>query len=216
MEDYLLVAITKLMNAVHVSVASAIIAFSSFLFNFLTYRARLRLEQASNAVKLHEKWWSEDYYSARRKVYNLIQDWNTGENSGEKSKAFLDYFSSPGEAENKPDEVEDFAKLVFFFSDLNIYIDEKLINTRLAYRLLGDSQYAWFQDFIYEVRTRIESQQSPNSTKLGKVVRWVAETRALEQKFDSFRVTSQLCCHRMGNNIVYKIRKLLISVSCPI
>ena len=105
--------------------------FSSFLFNFLTYRARLRLEQASNAAKLHEKWWSVDYYSARRKVYSLIQDWNTGENSGERSTAFLDYFSSPEESENKPDGFEDFAKLVFFFSDLNVYIDEKLINTRL-------------------------------------------------------------------------------------
>jgi len=179
------------MNAVYVSVASAIIAFSSFLFNFLTYRARLRLEQASNAAKLHEKWWSEDYYPARRKVYSLIQDWNTGENSGEKSKAFLDYFSSPEETKNKPTEVEDFAKLVFFFSDLNVYIDEKLISTRLAYRLLGDSQYAWFQDFIGKVRTRIESRQPPDSAKLGKVVRWVAETRALEKKFDSFKVINQ-------------------------
>jgi len=192
------------MNTVYVSVASAIIAFSSFLFNFLTYRARLRLEQASNAAKLHEKWWSEDYYSARRKVYSLIQDWNTGENSGEKSKAFLDYFSSPRETENKPDEVEDFAKLVFFFSDLNVYIDEKLISTRLAYRLLGDSQYAWFQDFIYEVRTRIEIRQSSDSAKLGKVVRWVAETKALEQKFDSFRVISQ-----RKRNLKFRVKKRL-------
>ncbi|MGD1859998.1 MAG: hypothetical protein ACFB0E_08515 [Leptolyngbyaceae cyanobacterium] len=187
----MLVATTKLMNAVYVSIVSAIIAFSSFLFNFLTYRARLRLEQASNAAKLHEKWWGDDYYSARRRVYSLTQDWNTGESSGEKSTAFLDYFSSPEDYENRPDELEDFAKLVFFFSDLNVYIDEKLISTRLAYRLLGDSQYAWFQDFICEVRTRIESRQSSDSAKPGKVVRWVAETRALEKKFDSFRIINQ-------------------------
>ncbi len=179
------------MNATYISVASAIIAFSGFLFNFLTYRARLRLEQASNATKLHEKWWSEDYRSARQKIYSLIQDWNSGENSGEKSKAFLDYVSFPGKAENEPDEFSDFIQLVFFFSDLNVYIDEQLINIRLAYRLLGDSQYKWFQDFIYEVRTRTESRLSLDSDKVGKVVRWVVETKALEKKFDSFRVASQ-------------------------
>jgi hypothetical protein len=191
------------MDAVYVSIASAIIALSSFLFNFLTYRARLRLEQASNAVKLHEKWWSEDYYSARRKIYSLVQDWNSKENSGEKSKAFLDYYS-PGKTENRPDGVEDFAKLVFFFSDLNIYIDENLISKRLAYRLLGDSQYAWFQDFFGEVRARIESQQPPNSANINKVVRWVAETRALEQKFDSFRLINQ-----RNKNLKLRLKRLL-------
>jgi hypothetical protein len=204
LEYYLLIAIIKLMNTVYVSAASAIIAFSSFLFNFLTYRARLRLEQASNAAKLHEKWWSGDYYPVRKKVYSLVQDWNIGENSGEKSTAFLDYYSSPEDIENKPDEAEEFAKLVFFFSDLNVYTDENLVNIRLAYRLLVDSQYEWFQGFICETRDRIESHNSRNTRTPGKVVRWVAETRALEQKFESFRVTSQ-----RKKNLKLQAKKLL-------
>lgn len=174
-------------DPVFISIVSAIIASLNFLFNRSTYRARLKLEQASNAVKLHEKWWSEDYYSARRKIYSLIQDWNKGEESGKESIAFLDYFFSSEGTKDRPTKAEDFVRIAFFFADLNVYIDEDLISPQLAYRLLGDSQYSWFRDFIEEVRKGVETRHPHDSANSGKIVRWVAETKALEEKFDSFR-----------------------------
>lgn len=141
------------LSELYFKIVVAVIAVSSFLFNFLTYLARRRLEQASNAAKLHETWWSEEYYSSRREVYSLIQDWNQGKNSGKRSKEFLEYYSSgekillypssfgSEEIKDKPKEVVDFTKIVFFFSDLNVYIEEKLISTSLAYRLFGNPQY---------------------------------------------------------------------------
>lgn len=86
------------LNELYFKIVLVVIALLSFLFNFLTYLARQILEQASNAAKLHEKWWSKEYYCSRRKVYSLIQDWNKGENSGVRSKYFLEYYSS---GENK-------------------------------------------------------------------------------------------------------------------
>ncbi len=175
-----------------ISVISAIVAFLSFLFNFFTYRNRLRLEQAHNAVLLHEKWWSESYLESRKRLYKIVKEFKKGEEMNEICQAFLNYYSSSRESQ-KPDEVADFVKIVFFFSDLNVYIDENLITTRLAYRLLGESQYSWFQELIHEVRERIKISRSDISTKdnyydqENRIVRWIPETEALEMKFSNYK-----------------------------
>ena len=169
------------MNPVYISVASAIIALASFAFNFFTYRDRLRSEQAHNAARLHEKWWSTDYAEARQTVYNVVEDWKR---DGRKSKEFLDYYSSP-HSHQRPKELRAFAKLVFFFADLNVYIDKGLIDSKLAYRLFGSSQYAWFQDFISEVRKKIENRETRADEN--KCIRWVDETKSLEKEFSKLR-----------------------------
>lgn len=170
------------MDPVYISVASAIIALASFAFNFFTYRARLRSEQAHNAARLHEKWWSTDYAEARQTVYTIVEDWRR---DGEKSRVFLNYYSSPQSYSERPAELEDFAKLVFFFADLNVYIDKGLIDAKLAHRLFGSSQYAWFKDFIGEVRRRIANREKEAGEH--KLIRWVDETKSLERKFSKYK-----------------------------
>lgn len=171
-------------EAFYISVFSACVSMAGFLFNFLTYLAKLKLDQANNIAKLHEKWWSDEFQSSRKKLYAVVKDWNFGENSGAISQKFLDFYLSP--SEESDEAIEAFSKIVFFFSDVNVYIDESLISTRLAYRLLGDSQYAWFRDIIFEVRKRINIKNAQTSLQMKRRIRWVEETKALENKFDRY------------------------------
>lgn len=179
------------------SVILAVIAVISLCFNWRTTNNQRRLEQAINALKFHDKWWSEDYTSAREKVYNLVLDRKNGK--GKRSQAFLDYQANMGStqkdseyiSEALKDDVKAFTKVVFFFSDLYIYIKQELINEQLAYELFGDSQYAWFEEFIKEVRDIREKSSNYDSQNSIKKVRWIEDTKKLEKIFCHLRHKKQ-------------------------
>lgn len=63
--------------------------------------------------------------------------------------------------------------MVFFFADLNTYIEKNLVNPSLAYRLFGAAQYAWFEPLIDAIRPEVKDSR----------VRWVWETKSLSAKF---------------------------------
>lgn len=147
------------------SIFLAVIAATTTWINVSNYLNQLRLERASNANKFHERWWSNEYSAARQNVDELVK---CLENKGKKDDSiqnFLNCFPEPKIEHLKPEKQKElkiyrrnFVKLVFFFADLNVYIDEKLISIELADRLFGKAQYEWFKDLIFEVREKIKDE----------------------------------------------------------
>lgn len=129
-------------------------------------------ENKATVFALHEKWWGKEFAEHRDKIYRIIK------NESLKS----DFFSGINRI-FKDDEIDheswhSFTRIAFFFSDLNAYIDSKLISEKLCLRMFGNSQYSWFRPFIKEVRNKLVGN-NPD-------IRWIKETIAFEAKLDKF------------------------------
>ena len=122
-------------------------------------------------MKLHEEWWKQDFRTARTVVYEVVEDLDRVGGPGPKYIELLGHYRNKTGA-NDP-TCQSFARLVFFFADLNTYIEKNLVNPSLAYRLFGAAQYAWFEPLIDAIRPEVKDSR----------VRWVWETKSLSAKF---------------------------------
>ena len=139
-----------------VALISAVVALLSLLVTWLVFRAQASTVRASEAIRLHEIWWSAELDQARRTAWQVIADWEAG---GELSQEVLRSYRSHGrgEATGYVDERVAISRIAFFFADLNAMLDAKLVPADLVSRLFGHAQFAWYQPFLMAVGSEVQS-----------------------------------------------------------
>ena len=159
-----------------VSIAGVVVALSSFFLAGLAFMTNQKMSKASEVMRLHELWWGSEYKTYREAVNGYVEDFN--DNGQADTPLIMSYGSRNDEYK---EEKRMIAFIAFFFADMNVMIDERIISKKLAFRIFGEAQFFWFRDFFLAVATRIDELH--RSSPEDKVVRWTGDVRALNEKF---------------------------------
>ena len=153
-----------------------VVISGGFAGAIVRYILDVRRSKYEYVMKLHREWWSEEFSQMRSKVYKIVKDFK-GVDPGTEAKDFLSHVEKGTLLEHPAGHA--FVQIVFFFADINACLEKKLLNASFTYRLFGASQYFWFQPLISAVREGLPNQTDD--------IRWVWETKELEEKFERFR-----------------------------
>lgn len=158
------------------STIAIILSLVSIVVTWWIAQNQGNIERRRNTLNLHERFSGDEFDKIRWVVYDVVEDWRHG---GQRGSAMVEYFHNPDNVPSQqlPTGAQEVIQLLYFFADLNTYIDAQLVDEKLAARLFAESQYFWFADFI-EVLRNVTLQRQSN-----RWIRWVVETKALEEKF---------------------------------
>lgn len=168
---------------VYITAGTAIVAASSVFVTISIFFVQQRSERRRYTAQLHDFFWSEDFKRVRELVWIERDKWLR---EGDEAK-IIQYFVKPEFDLEKPRDTSEaeraVVRLLFFFADLNRYIDRKIVDRQLALELFGDAQYRWFSDFVEGIRKVV--REGPKGRKT--FPRWVSETESLERKVNRSR-----------------------------
>lgn len=132
------------------------------------YYPDIQMQRLEFSMKLPEEWWKADFREARAIVYEICKDLDRVPRGPKYLKLLGHYQNKTGTTDP---EYQSFTRLAFFFADLNTYLEMKLVNPELVYRLFGEAQYAFFEPLFDEIRPEVRDDR----------VRWVWETKSLSR-----------------------------------
>jgi hypothetical protein len=138
-----------------------------------------RRERIEYTLRLHEEWWKPEFHQMRQAVFELVEDLQSV-GGGERSTEFLRQVEQGALLKHPAGPA--FARIVFFFADLNACLDKRVVDRRLAYRMFGESQFFWFEPLIIAVREKVKDNQR---------VRWAWEVNSLSAKFSRIRAKDE-------------------------
>jgi hypothetical protein len=163
-----------------IGIGAAFISAVSVGLAYYIYWGQQRTERRRYTAQLHDFYWSEDFKRIRESVYASRARWKT--KSANEQDAILVYLSTHKEDDAPPPEWSAIARLIFFFSDLDRYIDKEIVDKELSLEMFGNAQYEWFRDYIGAIRLVVEQSHG----KSGNPPSWIARTKSLEAKIDQF------------------------------
>lgn len=142
------------------------------------FRAQQKAERRRYVAQLHLFYWSEDFKGLREQVYRCRDRWL----SDRTACPLIAYLRDGRRDKSLEEDWARVARLLFFFADLDRFIDNKIVERDLALEMFGQAQYGWFKDFFADLRAVVEEahgiRENPPS--------WIARTLALEAKITDF------------------------------
>ena len=139
------------------------------------YTYNLRYTRVSLTERLHELWWSKDMMETREEVYALCKQ-AAADPSG--TYALAAYYRAPLVTSEPPGRAA-FAKLVGFFCNIEVCLDSKVLDERIACDLFAEAHYADYQPLIAAVRAAILEPGRGG----GDLPTWLRMTMQLERRF---------------------------------
>jgi hypothetical protein len=157
-----------------VSICSISILLMTFSLSFWTFRTTTMAARVAQTQRMHELWWSEDMTRARNEVFALCRQMALG--SGE-VQAMIDYYVDPIQKPEPPCRAS-FLKLMSFFCNLEICIESKLVEPKLATKLFGQAHFIDYLPLIVFVRNGIQQAHKDRPASP-----WLQLTLDLERRF---------------------------------
>lgn len=124
---------------------SAFVAVCAVVVTWLIFAAQRRAEQRRVVAQLHTDWWSQTLAEQRGIVWSQAERWRV---EGDNSPAIQHYGRQWDIWDPESAEARAHARVLFFFSDLEVLIAHKIADEALAMHLFGKAQYGWFRDYF--------------------------------------------------------------------
>lgn len=163
-----------------IGISAMVVSAISVFVAYHIFRTQQRAERRRYTAQLHDFFWSEDFKKIRETVYACRAKWKS--THADKQDDILTYLSTHKDDDAPPVEWSAISRLLFFFSDLDRYIDKEIVDEELALEMFGKAQYDWFKDYIDAIRQVVEQSHASSSNPPS----WIARTKSLEAKIAQF------------------------------
>jgi len=156
------------------SVCSLIVFSMSLALSIWNFSYNLRSSRVTQTGRLHEAWWSKEMIETRNVVFGMCRSLAKDDTSADDLIAYyLRPLTTP-----EPAGRAAFAKLLGFFSNVEICLESGVLDERLTCRLFSEAHYADYYPLIAKVRTAILQDTGDRG-----MPHWLQMTIDLEKRF---------------------------------
>lgn len=169
------------------AVSAVAVSVLAIWMGYITAKSQLEAERRRYTAQLHDLYWSDEIRDCRQIAMAAQQ---ALEDATDK-KSYLTKLRATGDNGRNSDEWKKISRLISFFSDLELYVQEKVVDEKLAMSMFGSAQYVWFQRLISALRAEIEAD--PDAMK--NPPSWIVRTVSFEKRMKA-RKTKRCWCRK--------------------
>ncbi|MGY4155556.1 hypothetical protein ACVINW_001398 [Bradyrhizobium sp. USDA 4461] len=166
-----------------IAAIATMIALVSAYFSFLGYRK----SQRQYIADLHSDWWGHDFENDRAIVWEQLELWELSENKAESPA--IQHYTTGNYWKPRDQERRAHGRLLFFFADLNTFINYRLVDPDLAFELFGVAQYDWFRLYIQALIAARKTRLTKSEGKPMLAPRWIKDIEQFERRLDAWKIS---------------------------